>query len=56
MMPQKYRKRAYLVDLTEELEAFDSGSYIEEFVEGGHKTMHLLCFYSPQRNVHMNIK
>jgi len=30
--------RDYLSDLTDELEEFGSGSYIEEFVSGGPKT------------------
>jgi hypothetical protein len=41
----------YLGDLTDELEEFGSGSYIEEFVSGVPKTMHLLPFALPQRNV-----
>ena len=35
--PPKFGTGYYLGDLTDELEEFDSGSYIEEFVSGGPK-------------------
>jgi hypothetical protein len=46
----------YLGDLTDELEEFGSGCYIEEFLSGGPTTMDLLSFALPQRNVHLNVK
>jgi hypothetical protein len=52
----KSGNRDYLGDLADELEEFGSGSYIEEFVSGGPKTMDLLSFALPQRNVHLNVK
>jgi hypothetical protein len=48
--------RDYLAYLTDELEEFGSGSYIEEFVSGGPKTMHFLCIAFRQENVQLNAK
>jgi len=55
MKPQKW-KRDYLGDLTDELEEFGSGSYIEKFVSGGPKTMHSLWFAPLQENMQQNAK
>jgi hypothetical protein len=43
MNPQKY-KRDYLGNLTDELEEFGSGSFIEEFVSGGPKNYAFMVF------------
>jgi len=46
----------YLGDLTDELQDFGSGFFIEEFVSGGIKNLHLWSFALPQGNVHLNVK
>ena len=46
----------YLGDLADELEEFGSGFFIEEFVSGGIKNLHLWSFALPQGNVHLNLK
>ena len=46
----------YLGDLTDELEEFGSGSYIEEFVSGGLKIMHFLYLAPRQESVGLNAK
>jgi hypothetical protein len=51
----KLKTGDYLGDLTDEVE-FGSGSFIEEFVLGGPKSMNSLSFAPPQRSVHLNIK
>jgi len=54
--PPKVETWDYLGDLTDELEEFGSGSYIEEFVSGGTKTMHFLYFAPRQENIQLNTK
>ena len=49
--PPKVETGYYLGDLTDELEEFDSGSYIEEFVSGGPKNMHYLYLDRIQESV-----
>jgi hypothetical protein len=44
--PQRVRTGDYLDDLTDELEEFGSGSYIEEFVSGGPKN-HAFSVFCP---------
>ena len=40
----------YVGDLTDELEEFGSGTYIEGFVSGGTQNMHFLYFPTRQEN------
>ena len=46
----------YLGDLTDELKEYDAGSYIEEFVWGGPKSMRFLSFALPRENEQRNVK
>ena len=48
--PTRVKTGDYLVDLTDELEEYGSGSYIEEFFSGGPKNMSILSFAPPQEN------
>jgi hypothetical protein len=46
----------YLCDLTNELEEFDSGPYIQEFVSGGPENYAVSAFCPRQESVHPNVK
>jgi len=52
--PPKDETGDYLGDLTDELEEFSSGSYIEEFVSGGPKTYAFTVFSTRLKNVQLN--
>ena len=52
--PEKW-KRDYLGDLTDELE-YGSGSFIQEFVSGGPKSMRFRYFEPRLENVQQNVK
>jgi hypothetical protein len=46
--PKRVKTSEYLGDITDELEVCGAGSYIEDFVSGGPKSMHFLSFAPPQ--------
>jgi len=46
----------YQGDLTDELEEFGSGSFIDQFVSGGPKTMRFRQFPPRPVNVQQNVK
>ena len=52
--PPKVETGHYVGDITDELEEFSSGSYIEEFVSGGPKTYAFTVFSTRLKNVQLN--
>ena len=54
--PPKVEARYYLGYLTDELEEFGSGPYIEEFISGGPKIMHFLYLAPLQESVQPDAK
>jgi len=54
--PPKVETGYYLGDLTDELEEFGSGSYIEEFVSGGPKNYAFSVFTPVQESVQPDAK
>ena len=54
--PTKVKTADYMCDLTDELEEYGCGSFVDEFVSGGPKNYAFTVFYPSTENVQQNAK